>query len=263
MSLLNSGPTRVIGHRGSPRRALENTLDSFDQAEIEGADGFELDVRLTFDGETVVHHDPDVVRGDRRVPIASLPLLDLLQEPISRGEFSGAVPTLREVFLRYGGQTLYLVELKGGPSPRAFLLEFRVASLITWVHLFEQALVLSFRPEILRRIREIEPRIETCLLFDGTAYRPEGQLWPDLPKGCVSIAPQAPLASDRLFSTARSAGLAVHVWTVNDPAAAARYASLGAASVITDVPGQVVEAVRGVESAPAGAGVTHPVKEGE
>ena len=251
MNSAHLGPTRVFGHRGSPRRALENTFESFDRAEAEGADGFELDVRLTSDGEAVVHHDPDLLRGDRRVAISNLPLLDLRQEPVRRGEFSGEVPILREVFLRYGGQVSYLVELKPGPSPRPSLLEFRVAALLTQFHLTKKALVLSFSTEILRRIREIEPEVETCLLFDGTAYRPEGQLWPELPKGCRAIAPQAALVSDRLLAEAGSAEIPVHVWTVNDPDEAARFASLGAASVITDVPGEVVPAVRAVALRPA------------
>lgn len=243
------GPTRVFGHRGSPRRALENTLDSFDAAEAEGADGFELDVRLTQDGEAVVHHDPDLLRGDRRVPLSALSLLELRQEPARKGPLSGDVPTLREVFLRYGGHVSYLVEMKTGPSPRPSLLEYRVAALLTQFHLTEKALVISFSTEMLRRVHEIEPRIATGLLFDGTAYRPEGKLWPDLPKGCRAIAPHLPLASDRLLAEAREAGLPVHVWTVNEPSDAARLAALGAASVVSDVPADVIPAVRGLDPA--------------
>src|SRR5512140_1310162 len=95
-------PARVFGHRGSPRRALENTLESFDWAESEGADGFELDIRLTADGEAVVLHDADVLRGDRHQPLSGLSLLELREVPVRKGELSGSVPTLREVFLRYG-----------------------------------------------------------------------------------------------------------------------------------------------------------------
>src|SRR5206468_12734131 len=49
----------LLGHRGA--RALksipENTLASFDQALADGCDGFEFDVRLTEDGESVIAHD--------------------------------------------------------------------------------------------------------------------------------------------------------------------------------------------------------------
>ncbi len=59
MNFFEASPTRVVGHRGSPTKALENTFESFDRAEADGADAFELDVRLTLDGEAVVHHDAD------------------------------------------------------------------------------------------------------------------------------------------------------------------------------------------------------------
>ena len=250
MNFFRSGVTRVVGHRGSPTKALENTFESFDRAEADGADAFELDVRLTLDGEAVVHHDAEIVLGGRRVPLATVTMAELAELPVVRGEFRGFVPTLRDVFLRYGGAGRYLVELKAGPSPRPGLLEFRVAALVAQMRLFDRAVVLSFAPEALRRIREIEPRIETSLNFDATARRPEGALWPDLPKGCAAIGPQAALASDALFSRAKAEGLAVHVWTVNDAAYAAQLARLGAASVISDDVSLVGPAIREVTGAP-------------
>ena len=49
--------------------------------------------------------------------------------------------------MRYGSSGRFLVELKQGPSPRTGLLEFRVAALLSQLHLFERALVLSFSAE--------------------------------------------------------------------------------------------------------------------
>ncbi len=57
-SLTEMGKCLVIGHRGSPVSARENTLDSFRHAFEVGADGVELDVRRTLDHRLVVHHDP-------------------------------------------------------------------------------------------------------------------------------------------------------------------------------------------------------------
>jgi glycerophosphoryl diester phosphodiesterase len=249
MNFFRSGVTRVVGHRGSPTKELENTVESFDRAEADGADGFELDVRLTLDGEAVVHHDPDIVLAGRRVPLATVTIAELAELPVARGTFRGFVPTLRDVFLRYGTAGRFLVELKAGPAPRQGLLEFRVAALVAQLHLFDRAVVLSFSSDMLRRIREIEPRIETCLNFDATARRPEGALWPDLPKGCGAIAPQAGLVTDELFARAKAADLAVHTWTVNDPAFAAQLARLGAASVISDDVSRVGPAIREVTGA--------------
>ena len=248
MNFFEASPTRIVGHRGSPTKALENTFESFDRAEADGADAFELDVRLTLDGEAVVHHDAEIDFGGRRVPLATLTIPELRETPIVRGELQGSVPTLRDVFLRYGSQGRYLVELKPGPSPRPSLLEFRVAALLAQLALLERAVVLSFSPDALRRIREIEPRVATCLNYDGTAYRPEGRLWPDLPKGCAAIGPNVALVSDALFARAKAEGLSVHVWTVNDPTLAARFARQGAASVISDdvsVTGPAIREVTG------------------
>jgi glycerophosphoryl diester phosphodiesterase len=249
MNFFRSGVTRVVGHRGSPTKALENTWESFDQAEADGADGFELDVRLTLDGEAVVHHDSEVVLLGRRVPLATVTIPELTELPVERGGFRGFVPTLRDIFLRYGPTGRYLVEMKAGPSPRPGLLEFRVAALVSQLRLFDRAVVLSFSSDMLRRIREIEPRIETCLNYDATARRPEGALWPDLPKGCGAIGPQAGLVTDELFSRAKADALGVHCWTVNDPAFAAQLARLGAASVISDDVSLVGPAIREVTGA--------------
>ncbi|MCC6795984.1 MAG: hypothetical protein IT366_12775 [Candidatus Hydrogenedentes bacterium] len=56
------GAIDVIGHRGAAAYAPENTLASFIKAEEANADWFELDVRLSKDGEVIVMHDETVDR---------------------------------------------------------------------------------------------------------------------------------------------------------------------------------------------------------
>ncbi len=246
MNFFRTGPTRVVGHRGAPRREIENTLESFDRAEADGADGVELDVRLTADGEAVVVHDPEVVASGRRVPVAQLTLPEVLEVTLARDDLRGRIPTLREVLMRYGSAGRFLVELKTGPAPRPGLLEYRVAALLSQLHLLDRVMVLSFSPDMLRRIKDAEPAVGTCLNFDGSAYRPTGRFWPDLPRGCEAIGPAAPLVTARLMAEAREAGLAVHVWTVNDPDQARQLAVWGASSVISDDVALVASAIRGV-----------------
>ena len=55
----------VFAHRGGGALAPENTLAAFDNGLALGADGLELDVRLSRDGVVVVHHDRDA-RSARR-----------------------------------------------------------------------------------------------------------------------------------------------------------------------------------------------------
>ena len=54
--------TKVWAHRGASGYAPENTLDAFRKAVEMGADGIELDVQMTKDGELVVIHDETIDR---------------------------------------------------------------------------------------------------------------------------------------------------------------------------------------------------------
>ena len=54
--------TKVWAHRGASGYAPENTLEAFEMAVKQQADGVELDVQLTKDGELVVLHDETLDR---------------------------------------------------------------------------------------------------------------------------------------------------------------------------------------------------------
>src|SRR5881296_638063 len=76
--LLDLSARPVIAHRGASGSAPENTLATFELAVRQGADAFELDVRLTADGVPVVLHDPTLERTtDHRGPLAALRVADL------------------------------------------------------------------------------------------------------------------------------------------------------------------------------------------
>ena len=68
----------MMGHRGSPSMITENTLPSFQKSIDQGADGIELDIRLSKDGQLVVFHDVDLKRlSDRSENISDLSLTEL------------------------------------------------------------------------------------------------------------------------------------------------------------------------------------------
>ena len=53
---------QIFAHRGFSSQYPENTMTAFRKALEAGADGIELDARLTLDGKIVVMHDPSVDR---------------------------------------------------------------------------------------------------------------------------------------------------------------------------------------------------------
>src|SRR5580693_8567760 len=69
-----SAMTAVFAHRGRTDGFAENTLEAFAEAKRLGADGVELDVRLTADGALAVHHDPTI---DGLGPVADLTVPEL------------------------------------------------------------------------------------------------------------------------------------------------------------------------------------------
>lgn len=116
-----SGPPWILGHRGAPREAPENTLASLRRALELGLDGIEYDVRACATGDLVVFHDERLERTtDARGEIGSIDLRELYS--IDAGgwfakRFTGeSIPVLDEALAitheRRGGAPLHMIELK-------------------------------------------------------------------------------------------------------------------------------------------------------
>ncbi|MFQ5885369.1 MAG: glycerophosphodiester phosphodiesterase [Thermoplasmata archaeon] len=77
----------VIGHRGAPVEAPENTILSFQRAIQVGADMIELDVRETADGHLICLHDEDVSRTtDGDGTVSELTLVEVKSLNAGNGE---------------------------------------------------------------------------------------------------------------------------------------------------------------------------------
>jgi glycerophosphoryl diester phosphodiesterase len=229
-------PVWVVGHRGAPRRARENTIDSFDWAESIGVDAVEFDVRQTRDGEAVVFHDEDVSLGTQRVPVRSFTTREIhrLLLPSDYGDF--AIPRLQDVFHRYGRSLAYVVEVKASPGYDRGVMGRRIAGLAAEYGVAGRVLVASFDAEFLKRMREIEPRLATSYIFDHPVALPEPARLTSLFPPVDAIAPAKDLATPPLIAQAAAAGLSVHPWTVNDPEEIRRFLAAGVASITTDDP---------------------------
>src|SRR5881396_496328 len=102
----------VFAHRGGAALAPENTIAAFDNGLALGADGLELDVRLSRDGHVVVHHDRTLDRTTNlRGPVANRTADELARADAAysfrqngsfpfRGRGIG-VPPLSDVLARY------------------------------------------------------------------------------------------------------------------------------------------------------------------
>ena len=153
----------IIAHRGDLSNAPENTLPAFRSAYESGADGIELDVRLTRDDQLVVFHD----RGLRRIGgvrgLVSNTTLDEMRS-LDAGEWFGPefrglrVPTLDEVFELLPSGFLINVEMKA-VIDRMRLIAHRVAEALRRHQRQASTLVSSFNPISLWELRRIDPSI--------------------------------------------------------------------------------------------------------
>src|SRR5260370_5158321 len=125
----NPHPTWVVGHRGAPRRARENTIDRLDWAESLGVDAVEFDLRQTREGEAVLYHDEGIALGSQHVAVRHFTAREIerLSLPSEFGEYR--IPKLEEVFHRYGHAFRYVVEVKVSRDTQLALIARRVPRL--------------------------------------------------------------------------------------------------------------------------------------
>lgn len=116
-----SGPPWILGHRGSPREAPENTLVSIRRALDVGCDGVEYDVHGCATGEAVLLHDPTLDRttdAEGRVADRTLPeLFEIDAGGWFHKDFTGEPLALLEEALelpgpRPGERPHHMVEIK-------------------------------------------------------------------------------------------------------------------------------------------------------
>lgn len=248
MATPNGGGTiRILGHRGASADAPENTLAAFRLALAQGADGVELDVRRCASGEVVVFHDPDARRvagAPLRVDGATLAELRALDVGGWKGErFRGErIPTLDEALEALPGAYVN-VELKS--SGRDLRLAGAAATAIRRAGAAGRVVVSSFDYRLLVAFRLAAPDVPVGLLFDAET---PGRLatWLGLRLlGAAAVHPGREVVTAARAAAWRARGLAVNVWTVDEPEEARRLAALGAAALITNVPARIRAALGG------------------
>ena len=238
-------PMLVFGHRGASAAAPMNTLSAFELAADMGADGVELDVHRSADGEAVIVHDftvegtTDGTGTVQEMTLAQLKALDAgsWKDP----SFAGMrIPTLDEVFEAVGDRLYINVEIKS-QSRKTDGIEQLIADKITRYGMQRRVLVSSFNPLSVRRFRQIMPEVPVGYL---TAPDVPGFVdWLTLGMSYEAFHPFHETIDEALVADASKRGHRVHTWTVNDPARAVALRKLGVGIVITDKPDDIIHAL--------------------
>ena len=223
----------VLGHRGASALEVENTVAAFRAAIDAGADGVELDVRLCRSGEVVVFHDETLERlaghPDR---VADLSWDELKQISLDGGR---RIPTLLQVLMALPTTCLVNVEVKTEKWSWPGRLVRATAEVVKRVG-GDRVLVSSFDPKALVLMRQRSPETPRGLLChqEQPAWLREARLWQLV--SARAVHPQATLATSARVERWRRAGLASHVWTVDDVEQARHLARLGVDAIISNHP---------------------------
>ena len=231
--------TLIYAHRGASGYAPENTLDAFQLAAEQGADGVELDVHLSRDRQLIVTHDERIDRvSDGSGLISSMTLKDIKMHlfNLTHPEYTQAkAPTLEEVIdlLKPTGLKIN-IELKNSRLPYIGMEEICL-NLVEKTGMSERIIYSSFNHYSLQIIKRINPKAVCGLLYDCCLFKPAEYL---SKTGMDALHPHysALLMNPEEYQQAKEQGGLVNVWTVNDDRDMRKVLDFGADILITNYP---------------------------
>lgn len=227
----------IYGHRGASGHAPENTLEAFRLAMDMGADGFELDVHVSKDGQLVVIHDETVDRTtDSTGLVRDLTLEQLKQLDACNGmeAYRGAkIPTLGEVFdLVQDTHHIVNVEIKTDEWFYAEI-EEKCLALAKEKGVEDRVIYSSFNHFTLMKMRALEPDAKLGMLFGDIMVAPweyAKQLNVDYLHP-MKMNIYVPGSAEQTIQ----AGYGINMWTINDEETMLECMKYGA-GIITNYP---------------------------
>lgn len=245
----------VIAHRGASAYAPEHSYASYDLSHFDmHADYIELDVQMTLDGEIIVMHDETIDRtGLSQGVIKEMTLEEIKQICIGKWfneKFperahdyyeEQTVPTLREVFERYG-QANYYIETK---SPDIYPgMEDALTKILDEYGLLNaarmknyQTVIQSFSLESLIKMSKLKPGIPLLLLCKKGVLREmsDAELL-KIQSFVYAVGPNYKDLDEELICRMHGLGFLVFPYTLNDEKDMERLIDAGIDGAFTNNP---------------------------
>src|SRR5690625_2320633 len=170
--------TKIFAHRGSSGTHPENTMIAFKEAEKVGVDGIEIDVHYTKDDKLAVIHDDTVDRTTngtgpvREHTLAELQNLDAGSWFSKKYKYE-RIPALQEVLQWVSGfpHLVLNIELKYVALDYVGF-EEKIIQEVEQYGLVERVIFSSFNHEALKKISDLNPKIECAVLYMERLYEP-------------------------------------------------------------------------------------------
>ncbi len=221
----------VIAHRGASGQRPENTLPAYELAIAQRADMIEIDLHRTRDGAIVITHDEELAGIGGRGEIAEATLAEVRALDAGAGE---PVPTLEEVLDGFAERIPFNLELKRGTQADYPGLEKATLEAVEQRDLLPRMLFSSFFDPVLARLRALSPEARVALLISRKF--PHRAVERARALGAEALNPEDSVVTAELVREAHGEGLAVYVFTVDEPAELRRFLDLGVDGIFTNYP---------------------------
>tara|TARA_Y100000590_G_scaffold121738_2_gene139409 strand:+ start:19023 stop:19748 length:726 start_codon:yes stop_codon:yes gene_type:complete len=234
----------IIGHRGASSEAPENTLASNHLAFQQGADGVEVDVRLTKDNKLVCIHDKTTLRTANKELVISESTLKQLKS-LDVGNWKGnkwrgeSIPSLEEILETIPKNKKIFIEVKVGIESIAPLIEEIQKSKMEK----EKITIISFHEKVVEEVkRSIEAVTANLLIaFSGQKGVKNTEVLKkliDYELDGVGIENHFNFTQD-FIGPILKANKKVHVWTVDSIKESRIYKEMGVSSITTNLPEKI------------------------
>ncbi|MAJ58816.1 MAG: hypothetical protein CBC48_01950 [bacterium TMED88] len=253
----------ILGHRGAAGPAPENTLVAFRRGLQDGAHAIETDAHVTRDGVPVLLHDARVDRTtDGAGPVAEFDF-DAVQRLDAGFRYSATpnsapeqpyrdqglqIPSLKEAFENLP-DARFNIELKA--HDEAFIQQ--VVELILEFERESRTLLVAGEDKTQELLRQIlvrtgaQPALGASLADVLDVVKSAVDQRPPATDSMALQIPRSfagqPLITSSLVEHAHRHGIAVHVWTINDPEEMKALLDLGVDGLVTDWPGRMAELI--------------------
>ena len=256
LTQIESNRVLAIGHRGASGYAPEHTIASYDRALELRADYIEQDLQLTKDGVLVALHDPTLDRTARgpaenckglviEKTLAQIKTCDMGSwfndafPQYARPEYVGQrIPTLGEVFQRYGHRANYYIETKNPEDAPG--MEEKLLALLEAYDLRRNAvrrnkvLIQSFSAASLQKIHGLDADLPLIQLYTDLSSATIRGTLDAVASYAVGIGPAKGSVDAALVTAAHDRCLDVHPYTVNETSEMGALIALGVDGMFTN-----------------------------
>ena len=229
---------KVLAHRGFSGNYPENTMLAFRKAIEAGADGIELDIHESRDGQLVIIHDENLVRTTGIDGIVSdFTLAELTRTRASRTKsdaFDTPIPSFEE-FCEFASNGSFITNVEIKTNNQWYQdIERKAIDMVRAYGLQDRIIFSSFNWISVMRARQLAPEIQCGFLYADNKHLHLAPQTKDA--GIQFMHPDFALLDDAIVAECKKNGIGLNVWTINEESQMRRLIDWDVDSAITNYP---------------------------